>query len=132
VSCNACGGPLRNRLPVVVDPQTRESFRIEACAACGLGHTLPQPVDLGPYYAGYHGARHGFTARFCTMRHVRFLRRAAGRPDGRRLLDVGCGDGTFLLAARDEGWQVAGTELDPAIARRVAEAVREAAHALGA
>jgi SAM-dependent methyltransferase len=36
---------------------------------------------------------------------------------GRRLLDIGCGDGAFLLAARAEGWSVAGTEMNPAPAR---------------
>jgi SAM-dependent methyltransferase len=35
----------------------------------------------------------------------------------RRLLDIGCGDGTFLLRAREKGWQVAGTEMNPQIAR---------------
>jgi len=34
-----------------------------------------------------------------------------------RLLDVGCGDGTFLLAARAAGWRTAGTELNPELAR---------------
>jgi 2-polyprenyl-3-methyl-5-hydroxy-6-metoxy-1,4-benzoquinol methylase len=29
---------------------------------------------------------------------------------GRRLLDVGCGPGTFLLVARREGWNVSGVE----------------------
>jgi 2-polyprenyl-3-methyl-5-hydroxy-6-metoxy-1,4-benzoquinol methylase len=32
------------------------------------------------------------------------------------LLDIGCGDGTFLLGARAQGWDVAGTELNPAVA----------------
>lgn len=33
-----------------------------------------------------------------------------------RLLDVGCGNGVFLLRARDAGWQVEGLEPDPAAA----------------
>lgn len=36
-----------------------------------------------------------------------------------RLLDVGCGNGDFLLRARDAGWRVAGTEPD-AVARDAA------------
>jgi 2-polyprenyl-3-methyl-5-hydroxy-6-metoxy-1,4-benzoquinol methylase len=35
----------------------------------------------------------------------------AGKPG--RLLDMGCGTGTFLHLARERGWDVAGTELSP-------------------
>lgn len=33
------------------------------------------------------------------------------------LLDIGCGDGSFLLAARKSGWSVQGTEFNPHPAR---------------
>jgi SAM-dependent methyltransferase len=36
---------------------------------------------------------------------------------GQSLLDVGCGEGTFLLAARKTGWNVSGTEMNPGPAR---------------
>lgn len=32
---------------------------------------------------------------------------------GQRLLDIGCGNGSFLLKARDAGWQVVGLDIDP-------------------
>jgi 2-polyprenyl-3-methyl-5-hydroxy-6-metoxy-1,4-benzoquinol methylase len=32
---------------------------------------------------------------------------------GYRLLDIGCGNGTFLLKAREAGWQVVGIDPDP-------------------
>jgi SAM-dependent methyltransferase len=35
------------------------------------------------------------------------------RVEGGRLLDVGCGNGTFLLQMRPQGWQVAGVDADP-------------------
>jgi SAM-dependent methyltransferase len=130
-SCNSCHGPTRVRYDRVVDPQTHETFGIAACTTCGLGETFPQPADLGRYYgAEYHGGRHGFTATYCVQRRMRFLKQVAGAPAGRSLLDVGCGDGTFLVSAQEHGWRVAGTEMNPSIARseglKIWEALDEA------
>lgn len=36
---------------------------------------------------------------------------------GRRLLDVGCGNGTFLSMAKSAGWQVVGFDIDPEAVR---------------
>ena len=48
------------------------------------------------------------------------------------MLDVGCGEGTFLKSAEDAGWQVVGTELQPEPARRlglnVYQTLEECAH----
>ena len=119
------------RYAAVLDPQTREHFSIAACEACGLGHTLPQPENLQPFYGpAYHGGRHGFTDRYCVRRRLRIVAAATaaagdGRAGGgRRLLDVGCGEGTFLLGARDLGWKVIGTEMNPAMARAAGLDVR--------
>jgi SAM-dependent methyltransferase len=99
----------------VEDPHTRERFAVLACASCGLGHTSPVPEDLSPYYGGgYYGGRHGLTHALCLWRRVRLLDRFGGRG---AVLDVGCGDGSFLAAARGRGWQVAGTEMSSAAAR---------------
>lgn len=111
-ACAACGGELERQFEQVRDPQTLESFSILACARCGLGHTDPQPADLTPYYgARYHGGRHSFTDAWCIARRQRFLSQAHPTPG--RLLDVGCGDGRFLEAARGKGWQGFGTEMNP-------------------
>jgi len=41
--------------------------------------------------------------------------------DGKRLLDLGCGDGRFLALMRDAGWDVTGIDPDPTAARRAQE-----------
>ncbi len=109
--CKACGAkvPASPRLPSVRDPQSDERFAIVRCPACGAGRTSPAPADLAPYYGpAYYGGRHSFTASYCAARRVRVLRRAVPRG---KVLDIGCGDGTFLLAAKDAGWSTFGTEI---------------------
>ncbi|MBI4509385.1 MAG: class I SAM-dependent methyltransferase [Deltaproteobacteria bacterium] len=116
VTCNACGGDLARRFEDVRDPQTLELFSIALCGSCGLGHTSPQPADLSRYYGpAYHGGRHGFTAKYCAWRRVRWL--SSQVTSKGTLLDVGCGDGTFLLQAQAKGWHVVGTEMNPKVAR---------------
>jgi SAM-dependent methyltransferase len=116
--CNVCGGTLESGLADATDPLSGDRFAVLVCRSCGLGHTDPQPDDLSQYYGpSYHGGRHGPTALYCALRRALRVRRAAGAARGRRLLDVGCGDGTFLEMARKFGWRVSGTELNPTLAR---------------
>jgi SAM-dependent methyltransferase len=62
------------------------------------------------YNAGYYGGRHGFTSRICVARRMRLTRKHVPSKDALRLLDFGCGDGSYLLAARNEGWSCFGVE----------------------
>ncbi|HEV3023660.1 MAG TPA: class I SAM-dependent methyltransferase [Pirellulales bacterium] len=122
--CPLCGRPPVTRFDRVLDPQSREAFRIVECAACCHAQTWPRPADVAVYYgAAYYGGRHGFAARHCVRRRLRRLTAAAGPGDGRRLLDVGCGDGQFLVHARARGWQVTGTELNTEMAEQAGLAV---------
>lgn len=127
--CAVCGAPLTVRFPQVLDPQTLEHFAIEACTSCGLGHTTPQPEDLGRYYGPtYHGNRHGFTARYCMWRRLRFLRQVSSQPG--KALDIGCGSGEWLLALKERGFDVYGTEFSPTIARGLGLTVEESLDAV--
>src|SRR3990172_5008385 len=116
--CTVCGNTLVHKYSEIRDPLTNEMFAISRCLRCGLGHTVPRPDDLSLYYASqYYGNRHGLTLRRCIKRRLGFVESAMQPGKGRRLLDIGCGDGSFLLAARNAGWEVMGTELNPLPAR---------------
>ena len=62
------------------------------------------------YHAAYYGGRHGLTSRTCVARRMRLTRKHAPSQHAFRLLDFGCRDGSFLLAARNEGWSCFGVE----------------------
>jgi SAM-dependent methyltransferase len=101
----------------VLDPQSGETFSVLRCTRCELGITVPAPDDLEPYYGErYYGARHGITRRFCVWRRMRLIEQVTrGKPPG-TLADIGCGDGSLLLKAREAGWTVLGTEVSAEIA----------------
>ena len=107
---------MRETLTGVRDPQSGEGFAVVRCSGCRLGVTVPAPEDLEPYYGErYYGGRHWITRRYCAWRRTRVIGQAArGTPPG-TLVDIGCGDGSFLLEARRAGWTVLGTEVNDRI-----------------
>ena len=113
-----CFDRLQPYLRGVSDPVTGLQFDVLKCVICGIGITDPAPDQLQPHYAEYYGSRHGITARFCDNRRIALVTKMAGLGRGRRLLDIGCGEGTFLLAAGRRGWEAIGTELNSAPARQ--------------
>lgn len=116
VRCSVCDGPTATRFPRVIDPKTHESFRIEGCPSCNLGITSPIPDDLERYYGqSYYGGRHWITGLYCAWRRVRVIELANGHGPRGTMVDIGCGDGSFLLEARRKGWTVLGTEINARI-----------------
>lgn len=125
---------------------TPGAWRMVRCAreSCGMLWLDPKPLasDLIKAYATYH--THGRPARGAAALGLSALNAACkltsrllelgselGRQRRRlrtmflgtavpgRLLDVGCGSGRFLNRMRRAGWQVQGTDFDPAVAQRV-------------
>ena len=116
-ACPVCHNRLTPYVREVTDTVTGRQFDVLKCDACGVGVTSPFPERLHTHYAGYYGSRHGITAKLCLKRRMALVTKMMGQGQGRRLLDVGCGEGSFLQAAHDLGWQVTGTEINPDPAR---------------
>ena len=92
--------------------------RLLRCRSCGTATLFPQPSDAvlrRRYDAAYYGAGPrkflGPLARLVGWFQAGRARLAAGYLPARGVvLDVGCGDGGFLLQLRRRGHQVEGTE----------------------
>jgi len=113
---------------------SQESFRIERCTQCGMGATRPRPDDseLGRYYPKGSYVSHQDRARSLfdrvyfqvQKRNLAFKDRVvSAKVRMGRLLDYGCGAGSFAGYMRDLGWSVSGVELDPEAARLASERI---------
>lgn len=96
--------------------------KLARCPACGLCWNVEPPSAdvLGSLYqTGFYGGRTPRAGAVAALLHrvnnaVR-LRELRGMSAG-KLLDVGCGKGRFLAAAREAGWDVRGVEFAPHLA----------------
>ena len=82
-------------------------FSVERCDLCGFGVTVPFPKDLSSYYENYYGGRHGFTAEYRARRRLAKLKRHIATGS---VLDIGYGEGTFLIEAEKSGFECSGVE----------------------
>jgi SAM-dependent methyltransferase len=130
MQCEVCGGT--DSLPAFSGSDrlmgVPGQFAMRRCLTCGAFGQFPMPspnrvmefypLDYGPYQSGGPlaklGTESGLRRR---MRHVQSLQLEAGA-----LLDVGCATGLFLERMRRRGWQVAGVEMNPVIAKRARDA----------
>jgi SAM-dependent methyltransferase len=115
VSCDLCGGSKHSLVYECPDTtlDNAQMYRVVACDDCGLGFINPQPAaaDMGDlyfdhYYDGFATAI--FEARMNAQ--AAYLPAASSFTAPPRLLDVGCGDGSFGRHMAALGWQAVGVE----------------------
>ncbi len=134
--CVACGAEETHLV------ETWKGYRLRRCARCGLTFTENPRYQVDDYQAVYRGAQEEAPLpaewQFVYQAPVRALANDAlawwvpvpwlsaaeyralawlrkHAPRGARLLDVGCGAGRFLRAARKAGFDAVGMEIDPEV-----------------
>jgi SAM-dependent methyltransferase len=122
--CPVCGGTqYRCVLNGARDRLGRKQgvFELQACTACQLVATRPRPTarQLGYYYEGVYGSapaqfvQGGAPSRSAARYRLRALQGIATLDARKKLLDVGCGYGSFLAEARRQtGCEATGLDLD--------------------
>jgi 2-polyprenyl-3-methyl-5-hydroxy-6-metoxy-1,4-benzoquinol methylase len=120
-TCNLCG-----QSNFRIREEDDLPFRVLECRICGLVfvHPFPEVVGLAAhydenYYRDWMTEQKGKRIRMWQDR----LNRLEKHREGGRLLDVGCGDGSFLSLAQQNGWFVNGTEYSDYAAKHAGESL---------
>jgi 2-polyprenyl-3-methyl-5-hydroxy-6-metoxy-1,4-benzoquinol methylase len=133
-NCPVCGSATINNVLQVKDyTVSHAQFSIVECSNCTLRFTqdVPDQASIAPYYKSEDYISHTNTQNGVINRLYHFVRQrtierkrklicsVTGLAKG-RMLDVGCGTGSFLVEMKGHGWQAIGLEPD-ADARAVAK-----------
>lgn len=133
-NCPACGSP-HSTLKFKAKDYTvsNELFHIVTCNSCQLIYTNPRPAanEAGPYYHASAYISHSDTNEGIVNKLYHAVRKFTmqsktkwiepEKKGNKELLDIGCGNGHFLAAAKEKGWNINGVELDPETAARAAK-----------
>ena len=117
VACNLCGRDNNE------DIATQRGLHIVRCRTCGLVYVNPRPTaeQVAVLYADYHardGANAGSWDRLMSrvFGETADLLCATRKTSGSgRVLDVGCGFGSFVELMRERGWDAEGMDPSPSV-----------------
>ena len=115
LTCQFCGNHDLLYTLMAYEFNTGEPFELWKCNNYNALFTLPRLSDreLEKYYEKtYYGKRKSLVDQTITRERVGALLRLAGNKP-KKVLDVGCGNGLFLLGLQKKGWDISGTELAP-------------------
>jgi len=113
-TCHVCGGARFYYLFSASD------YRVVRCDDCGLVFLNPQPSDdelariySADYFLGSNIEKSSQAVREIKQATARLYLSEISRycgPDSGHLLEIGCGDGDFLVTAQAAGWYVTGVD----------------------
>ena len=113
-NCPACNSTEAKKLGV------KNELDILSCTRCGSIYTPYYPwYSSAHYYADYYNSRNPVEPEWVVKRLEEITAGFAPYRQFNRLLDVGCGAGTLLGAARTNGWQAQGVDVSESVAEHV-------------
>jgi SAM-dependent methyltransferase len=126
VNCAVCGSLSGERVWTVVDDLLHfpGEEQIVRCAVCGTMRMSPRPsfdvrrrafTDEYPLFDWALGRKQAQPPQRIS-RFQQQINQISSRKHPGRLLDVGCGDGYFMLGMQKQGWEVRGIELHEKVA----------------
>ncbi len=103
-TCLICSSTSLNPL------KSYEKAHLCQCSNCGFvfAQKVPTSEELEEHYIGY--GRNDYLSPITIKRYHELLDQMEPYRKTNKLLDVGCGIGYFLEAAKERGWEVYGTE----------------------
>lgn len=102
--------------------RTGGELHLAQCTTCNLVYLTERPEDFTAELYNYYELREHKTQKelyhpITAQRYQQLLQRFSRLTTGRKLLDIGCGEGHFVHTAVREGWAATGIDLSESAIR---------------